>query len=140
MPRSSGHFFMVTFAIVVRGNPLTGQGAWAALRFCEAAIAAGHGISRVFFHGDGTECANANRVFPQDEADPLQRWRQLHETAGITPVVCVTSALKRGVLDAREARRNNRLETLAPFMEIGGLGQLIEATATADKVVCFHDG
>jgi tRNA 2-thiouridine synthesizing protein D len=131
---------MVTFAIVVRGSPLTGQGAWAALRFCEAAITAGHTVFRVFFHGDGVESANANRVLPQDDADLLSRWRQLHESAGISPVVCVSSALKRGILDAREARRSGKLETLAPFMEIGGLGQLIEATTAADKVVCFHDG
>ena len=95
---------------------------------------------RVFFHGDGVESANANRVFPQDESDLLQRWRQLHDSAGITPIVCVTSALKRGLLDAREAKRSAKVETLAPFMEIGGLGQLIEATTLASKVVCFHDG
>jgi tRNA 2-thiouridine synthesizing protein D len=131
---------MVTFAVVVRGSPLAGQGAWAALRFCEAVIAANHAIVRVFFHGDGVESANANRVLPQDESDLLQHWKQLHDTAGITPVVCVTSALKRGLLDAREAKRSRKLETLAPFMEIGGLGQLIEATTQANKVVCFHDG
>jgi tRNA 2-thiouridine synthesizing protein D len=131
---------MVTFAVVVRGSPLTGQGAWAALRFCEAVVADGHSIVRVFFHGDGVEIANANRIFPQDESDLILRWQQLHESAGITPVVCVSSALKRGVLDAREAKRSGKLETLAPFMEIGGLGQLIEATTLASKVVCFHDG
>lgn len=131
---------MVALAVVVRGNPLAGHGAWAALRFCEAAVAAGHDIVRVFFHGEGVESANANRVFPQDETDLLQRWQSLHESAGVTPIVCVSSALKRGLLDAREARRSGKLQTLAPFMEIGGLGLLIEATSLASKVVCFHDG
>jgi len=131
---------MVTFAVIVRGNPLAGQSAWNALRFCETVISAGHTVVRVFFHGDGVEFANANRLFPKDESDLILRWRQLHDSAGITPIVCVTSALKRGLLDAREAKRSSKLETLAPFMEIGGLGQLIEATTLASKVVCFHDG
>jgi len=131
---------MVTFTIVVRGSPIAGQSAWSALRFCEAVISAGHAIVRVFFHGDGVDSSNANRIFPQDESDLILRWQQLHDAAGITPIVCVTSALKRGLLDAREAKRSGKLETLAPFMEIGGLGQLIEATTLASKVVCFHDG
>lgn len=130
---------MVTFAIVVRGSPIAGQSAWAALRFCEATLAQGHTIVRIFFYGDGVECANTNRVLPQDESDLIQRWQKLHEAAGITSVVCVSSALKRGILDAREAMRSNKLATLAPFMEIGGLGQLVEATTLAQKVVCFHD-
>lgn len=130
---------MVTFAVVVRGSPLAGQSAWAALRFCEALLASGHAIVRVFFYGDGVECANANRILPQDESDLIQRWQKLHEATGIKPVVCVSSALKRGILDAREATRSGKLATLAPFMEIGGLGQLVEATTLAGKVVCFHD-
>lgn len=130
---------MTTFAIVVRGNPVAGQSSWSALRFCEAAVAAGHTLVRVFFHGEGADCANTNRVMPQDESDLLLRWQNLHAITGTDFVVCVSSALKRGILDQREAQRSGKLATLAPFMSIGGLGQLVEATTLADRVVSFHD-
>ncbi len=130
---------MAKFTIVVRCDTLKMQSAWSALRFCETAIASGHHIERVFFQGDGVYAALANRAIPQNESDPMNRWQALAETSGVPMVVCVSSALKRGIFDSREAQRYQREATMAPFMEIGGLGQLVEASAIADRVVCFHD-
>jgi len=130
---------MANFAIIVRASSLNMQSAWSALRFCEEASASGHRIERVFFHGDGTDIALATRVFPQNESQILSRWEALAEKFGVSLVVCISSALKRGILDAKEAKRHRQTPTMATFMEIGGLGQLVEACNLADRVVCFHD-
>ena len=130
---------MASFAVVIRGSAILGQSAWNALRFCETATELGHAILRVFFHSNGVDIANVNRIMPQDEIDLLSRWQQLHAKTNLDIIVCVSSALKHGILDESEALRRHKLATLAPFIEIGGLGQLIEATTMADKVVSFHD-
>lgn len=130
---------MASFAIIVRSSSLNMQSAWSALRFCEEAAAAHHRIVRVFFHGDGTDIALTNRVFPQNEVSLLSRWESFAQKSGTPLIVCISSALKRGILDDNEARRYQKHPTMSPFMEIGGLGQLVEASSLADRVVSFHD-
>ncbi|MND01677.1 Sulfurtransferase TusD [compost metagenome] len=57
---------------------------------------------------------------------------------GIDAVVCVASALKRGILDEKEALRYDAAgSSLAPGFVISGLGQLVDATLKADRVINF---
>lgn len=124
------------FALLVTAPPGHEQ-AWHALHFCEAARAAGHTVSRVFFYGDGVLHGNRLLTPPQDEPALLPRWQALAES-GTELVVCVAAALRRGVLDADNARRFERDgENLAAGFIISGLGQLAEVLAEADRVVSF---
>lgn len=109
-----------------------------ALRFAEAVLASGHEIVRVFLYQDGVHSASANAVAPQDERDITADWQRFVEQHGLDGVVCIAAALRRGVLDADEARRYGRpAATLAPGWQLSGLGQLHEAVQTADRLVCF---
>lgn len=109
-----------------------------ALRFAEAVVAGGHEIVRVFLYQDGVYSASANPVAPQDEADLAMEWQRFAAEHGLDGVVCIAAALRRGVLDAGEARRHGRpAANLAPNWQLSGLGQLHEAVQGADRLVCF---
>ena len=53
-------------------------------------------------------------------------------------MVCVSSAIKRGVINQQEAERHELAATsLRDSSEIAGLGQLIDAAINSDRVVNF---
>ena len=109
-----------------------------ALRFAEAVLAGGHEIVRLFFYRDGVYSASYSVVAPQDELDVAAQWRAFVEQNRLDGVVCIAAALRRGVLNAEEARRYGReaVSVGAPW-ELSGLGQLHEAAQLADRLVCF---
>jgi tRNA 2-thiouridine synthesizing protein D len=127
------------YALLVLASPASGPGSLTAARFAEAALARGHRILRVFFLDDGTSSGLAAAVTPQDEADPLALWAQLAAQHQLELVLCISSALRRGLLDATEAVRYERgaQSTLHPAFTLGGLGLLVEATAQAERLLTF---
>ncbi len=126
------------YTLLVLSGPAGGHGARTAAGFASAALARGHQVNRVFFLDEGTTCGNASAVFPQDETDPLETWAKLAEEHGVELVLCISSALKRGVLDETEANRYEKgPATVHPTFVVSGLGQLIDATASADRLVTF---
>lgn len=125
------------FSLLITAAPHQEQ-AWQALRFGEAALAAGHEVPRVFFYGDGALHGNALLLPPQDEPDVQSAWRQLAEAHGIELVVCIAAALKRGVMDADTAQREEKpVSNLAQGFTISGLGQLAEMALDSDRLVSF---
>ncbi len=126
------------FTIVVQAAPYSHQSADTALRFARALLSQGHRLHRVFFYADGVQCANGLAAPPQDEANIPRQWQTLAEEHELDLVVCIAAAVRRGVLDANEARRYEKDGcSLAAGFELSGLGQLAEATAVSDRVVTF---
>ncbi|MFT5578327.1 MAG: tRNA 2-thiouridine synthesizing protein D [Paraglaciecola psychrophila] len=128
----------MNFSLLVLGAPYSDQSVTTALRFAEAVTASGHSIYRIFFYHDGVNSANALITPPQDETNIPLRWQQLADKNGIDLVVCIASALKRGVLDKIEADRYEQAgDNLTAGFTISGLGQLIDAGAHSDRLVTF---
>lgn len=126
------------FAIVIRSGPLSSEGSRSALRFARALLARGHQLERVFFHGDGTYNAQAMTVPPQDEDDLTEAWAELGRAQQLDLVICVASALKRGILDSGEAERYDKDTASArPEFVVSGLGQLTDAALNVDRLVTF---
>jgi tRNA 2-thiouridine synthesizing protein D len=126
------------YSLLVLSNPASGHSNRSAAAFARALLARGHDIFRVFFLDEGARTGNALAVSPQDEHDPVADWQALQREAGLELVLCVSSALRRGILDADEAQRYERgAASMAPGFEIGGLGALIEACAHSDRLVTF---
>ena len=126
------------FSLVIHGAPWSSPSALSALQFAETALAAGHDIYRLFFYQDGVCNGSAFAVPPQDETDIPARWQALIEDHGIDAVVCAASALKRGILDAAEAERYEKVgHNLRPGFTVSGLGQLVDAVQQSDRVVNF---
>lgn len=126
------------FSLLVLGAPASDESAKTALRFAGAALQSGHSIYRVFFLDDGVNLANQLAVIPQDETDWRKSWQQLASAHQLDMVVCISSALKRGIVDATEASRYEKpASNLADGFEISGLGQLVDATLHSDRVITF---
>ena len=124
--------------VLVYSAPFSSQAAYSAYRFTAAALAAGHEIYRLFFYHDGVHNSNSLSTPPQDEFDLVEAWSELIKTHKIDAISCVSSALKRGVIDAQEAARYEKEAfNLGAKFTLSGLGQLVEANAVSDRVMSF---
>lgn len=128
------------FGILVNEGPYQHQASDSAYQFTKAALEKGHEIFRVFFYHDGVNNATRLCAPPQDDRNVTERWSKLAKEHNLDLVVCVAAALRRGILDANEAKRNGKdASNLADGFRISGLGQLIEAGIQADRLVVFGD-
>ena len=126
------------YAITVTGAPYSSQAPQTAYAFCAAALNAGHSIERLFLYGDGVYLASRLQIPPRDEPDWHKRWHQLITDYSIPGSVCVASALRRGIIDEREARRNDLDSvTLSAPWEIAGLGDWVEMTQSSERHLTF---
>jgi tRNA 2-thiouridine synthesizing protein D len=126
------------YALLVLASPSSGTGSLTAARFAEAALERGHHIVRVFFLDDGTATGMATAVVPQDETDPQALWVELAGKYRLDLVLCISSALRRGLLDEAEATRYERSGgTVHPAFSLGGLGLLVDAAARAQRLLTF---
>ena len=124
--------------MVVYAPPYSSEAATSALKFSRAVIAKGHSIYRIFFFSDGVHNANSLTITPQDEINLQAEWHDLIYEQDIDSVVCVSSGLKRGVIDSKESE-NRKLDggSMMPSSELSGLGQLVDAYSNSDRVLSF---
>ncbi len=126
------------FSLIVYGAPYSTEAAATALHFAGAVIDRGHEIYRLFFISDGVHNANRLAVVPQDEVNLQSQWHELIARHGIDSTVCVSSALRRGVIDQGESERHELgAISLARGSSIAGLGQWVDAALQSDRVVSF---
>ena len=128
----------MNFAIVIHGAPYSSEACLSALKFARAVLESGHSINRVFFYHDGVHTANSLIAPPQDEAPISEQWQEFGIGNNIELIACIASCLRRGVMDETEANPyENSGSNLASGFTISGLGQLIDASISADRVVTF---
>ncbi|WP_444679334.1 sulfurtransferase complex subunit TusD [Halomonas sp. E19] len=126
------------YALLVQGAPYSSQASHSALRFASGLLARGHVLEAVFFYHDGVYNAARLAAPPQDEPHLYDAWCELHQAHGTQLQVCISAALRRGLLDEREALRHGKSghSVEAPF-ELTGLGQLIGLGQEVDRLVTF---
>ncbi len=126
------------YVVIVKSSP-SAYSSRNAYLFCKALREAGHHLSQLFFYEDGVWVANTQQCPPQDGFDAVSAWCKLLSEADIHGHVCIAAAIKRGVLDSAEAHRYEKPSgnLTAPFT-LAGLGELVEATTKADRVVTFQ--
>lgn len=126
------------FSVVVHSAPYSSQGPLTALKFCKALLADGNELYRVFFFRDGVRNGDLLAVIPQDDINLQEQWQEFLRLNRVEATVCVSSALKRGILDQQEASRYEKSgANLSPLIEIAGLGQLVDACQQSDRVINF---
>jgi len=126
------------FSIVVYAAPYSAEAAATALNFTRALLEQGHDIYRLFFFGDGVHNASRLSVVAQDENNLQQQWDQLIRDHELDSIICVSSALNRGIVDEQEATRHELGAVIAyASSKLAGLGQLIDATLNSDRVINF---
>jgi tRNA 2-thiouridine synthesizing protein D len=125
-------------SVMVTGSPVSQQSARTALLFCEAAVEAGHQLYRIFFYEDGVHTGSSLTITPQDESSINADWSAFVQKHQLDAVICVASALRRGILnDSEAARYEKNTSNLAAGFEISGLGQWVDACLNSDRVVSF---
>ncbi len=119
-------------------SPVSGHCSRTALEFARCLIDRGHTLKRVFFLDAGTVTSSSKCIFPQDESDLFQTWEALATQQDVELIVCISSALRHGMLDTTEAERHERGQsTIRPGFIVSGLGQLIDACANSDRLITF---
>lgn len=126
------------FSLLVLGSPQSSPAVSSALQFAEATLSSGHEIFRVFFFHDAVATGNAFTIAPQDQVNLPKAWQQFGANNQLDMVLCISSALRRGIVDQRESRRYelegaNALEGF----DLSGLGQWVEAMMLSDRIVTF---
>lgn len=128
----------MNIALLILTGPHHSQGSRTALHFARAAVDAGHRIPHVFFFGEGTYNSASHGVSPSDESLLGEEWQAFAASHGIELDACISSAMKRGLLDEGEAKRYQKdARTLADGFVLAGLGQLATASLNCDRVVTF---
>lgn len=126
------------YSLAVYGPPYTHEAADTAFHFAEALLAKGHELHRVFFYHDGVYNGTRLAVPPQDEINIAARWAEMATRHHVDMVLCVASALRRGVLDATEADRYELdSDNMDTAFNLSGLGQLIDAGIQSDRLITF---
>ncbi|MGI9276190.1 MAG: sulfurtransferase complex subunit TusD [Endozoicomonas sp.] len=126
------------YALAIYGAPGSSQSGQTALNFARELLVAGHSIFRVFFYQDGVHTASRLTSPPQDEQHLPEDWRLFIEEHELDAVVCIAAALRRGVVNDAEAERYELAgSNLSAGYELSGLGQLLEATVEADRLITF---
>ncbi|WP_136246705.1 sulfurtransferase complex subunit TusD [Halomonas borealis] len=126
------------YAILLMGAPYSDQASHSALRFARSVLARGHCLEAVFFYHDGVYNAARLAAPPQDEPHLTDGWVALCEQHDVALQVCIAAALRRGLMDEREAARHgkNGHSVEAPF-ELTGVGQLVDLSQRCDRLVTF---
>lgn len=126
------------FTILVNSSPAQ-QGSLTAYRFSQTVLTKGHRLLRVFFYRDAVFNANAFISPPQDEFNLVTAWQELTQKNNVELMVCVTAALRRGLLDDVEAKEQQKYHgNLASGFKVTGLGQLIEGIIKCDRFIVFN--
>ena len=125
------------FSLLILAGP-DSPGNLSAYRFAVSAIESGHRIYRVFFYHQGVQTGNQLITPAQDESNIPLNWQALAASHQLDMVICIASALRRGVVDAGEAQRHGKAcANLASGFELAGLGQWVEAIRESDRIITF---
>ncbi|MBA6291237.1 sulfurtransferase complex subunit TusD [Colwellia sp. MB3u-70] len=103
-----------------------------AINLVKAALDSGVSIIGVFFYQDGVLNAAKYLSIPSDEFQTLAQWQQLNSEYNVPLYLCITAAEKRGLSDELNNHESSNIDSA---FTVSGLGELVELTSKAERVV-----
>lgn len=100
-----------------------------AISIIESALNSDIEVIGVFFYQDGVLHANSLTQIPNDEYQCINKLKRLNIKYGIPLHICITAAEKRGMTD------DDTLKNIHEIFTISGLGELVELSNKADRVI-----
>ena len=122
---------MKKLAVLVTTSPYSNLSV-TALDYVETALKNGIDLVGVFFYQDGVMHANKNIQIANDEFQAIQHWQRLQQTYNTPLHLCITAAEKRGLSDDGDTANH-----IHSIFTVSGLGELVELSSTADRMVQF---
>lgn len=130
----------MSVSILILGAPFDSQACYTAYRYTKAALEMNISVERVFFYQSAIHTSSTLSCTPRDEFDLYKAWQELKQAYSLDLVVCIAAAARRGLIDVSEAKRHSKdSSNMSAHFELSGLGQLIEAIATTNKLITFGE-
>lgn len=120
-----------TLAIIVTTPPNSNL-TTTAIELIKNAIENNVNVIGVFFYQDGVLNAAKQLSIPSDEFQTLKQWQQLSSVHNVPLHLCISAAEKRGLTDELSS---NGLSNIDKLFTVSGLGELVELTSKAQRVV-----
>ncbi|MDF1780378.1 MAG: sulfurtransferase complex subunit TusD [Alcanivoracaceae bacterium] len=121
------------YTLLINGGPES-QSAETALEFAQALHSTGHSIFRLFFYQSGVLLAQKT----SNPSSLTRRWQSFVEMQRLDAVVCITAAVRRGIVSDAESRASDAtFEQIAPGFEVSGLGQFADALTQSQRLLSF---
>ncbi len=129
---------MAVYSLLVTHSPFEIAKTISAQAFASELIAQGQTLKHIFFYGEGTHHANALVQLPSDEYQWHQHWLRIQTQAECSLLVCVTAAVKRGLLSDTEAQEAGvEMATISSSFDQAGLGEFFTQLHECDQLVQF---
>jgi len=129
---------MAEYSILITSSPFDGDAALRALGFIQGVIDNGDVVNNVFFYSEGVHHTNSLMFNTGDELFVLDDWKALADAHNIKLLVCITAAVKRGIVSELEAKENGiAYANLAAPFEQAGLGEFFSALHACNRLVQF---
>lgn len=129
---------MAEYSILITSSPFQGDSALRALSFVQAAIDNGDTVNNVFFYSEGVHHTNSLMLHTGDELFAYDAWKALATNHKVKLLVCITAAVKRGIVSELEANESGLpYANLAPPFEQAGLGEFFTALHDCNRLVQF---
>lgn len=95
-------------------------------------------VLKLFFYGDGAHLANRLRWQSADQCHLTQQWQALADKHDIALLVCVSTALSRGISDSDNSARHQLTgDNLAKGFELVGLSELAMMLQEDSRLIHF---
>ncbi|RHW77118.1 sulfurtransferase complex subunit TusD [Colwellia sp. RSH04] len=127
---------MNKLAVIITSPPSSNLSV-TAIEYVEAALAMQIDIVGVFFYQDGVMHANSYVDIPSDEYQANAKWLTLKNKFKLPLHLCATAASKRGLCIDETIKPDSQLSNIDNAFAVSGLGELVELTNYADRVVQF---
>jgi len=122
------------YVIAVRQAVYGTQGAFTAYQFAQDVIAQGNEISQIFFLQEGVNNGNAFVYPANDEFNLVKAWQAFSQQHNVPLHLCIAASQRRGIVDNSTALLATQMN-LADNFVIAGLGEFMQATLQADRLV-----
>ncbi|QJC28734.1 sulfurtransferase complex subunit TusD [Enterobacteriaceae endosymbiont of Plateumaris consimilis] len=129
----------MTFSLLVMGSPYSTQNAYSAYFFTNAVIKEKHYVKSIFFYQDGIYNANKYIQLDNYEINLVKYWKNLSNKYHINLYICISSAIKRGMILDKNKILNNQLNhnLIASEFQITSLSILAKSILTCDRFIQF---
>ncbi|QJC28285.1 sulfurtransferase complex subunit TusD [Enterobacteriaceae endosymbiont of Plateumaris braccata] len=129
----------MTFSLLIMGSPYSTQNAYSAYFFTNAVIKEKHYVKDIFFYRNGVYNANKYINLDNYKINLVKCWKYLSNKYHINLYICISSALKRGIILDKNQISNNQLinNLIESEFQITSLSILAKSVLTCDRFIQF---